>query len=285
LIVHSHYVEDRALEAGYGGPIWRIEHPAWPVPGVEPARREGRPLFGCFGHLNASKRIPQLVEAFGLVRRRHPNAKLLLVGPASPGFDADRLAAAGVECIGYVEEGQLWSLMAACDACISLRSPTMGETSGSAIRALSLGRPLVVSDLGWFSELPDDVALKVPVDEDEIASLATALELLASSEATQRAMSDAARAYVQHEHDLTHVAEEYASALEEAAGGTRVADAVVAEVAQAAAEIGIEPGTPFAAELAGQLDDLGLARNGRPEPGPAPKPGWFARVPVWEIGR
>ena len=281
LIVHSHYVEDRALEAGYRGPIWRIGHPAWPVPGVEPAQNEGRPLFGCFGHLNASKRIPQLVEAFGLVRRRHPNAKLLLVGPASPGFDADRLAAAGVERGGYVEEGQLWSLMAACDACISLRSPTMGETSGSAMRALSLGRPLVVSDLGWFSELPDDVALKVPVDEDEIASLATALELLASSEATQLAMSDAARAYAQREHDLRHVAENYAAALEEAAGGTRVADAVVAEVAQAAAEIGIESGTPFAAELAGRLDEVGLARNGRPEPTSSPTGSRLARVPIW----
>ncbi|HEY8626863.1 MAG TPA: glycosyltransferase family 4 protein, partial [Gaiellaceae bacterium] len=268
LIVHSHYVEQCVLEAGYHGPIWRIEHPAWPPAGVEPAQIEGRPLFGCFGHLNASKRIPQLVAAFAVVRKRHPNAKLLLVGSASPGFDADRLAAEGVERIGYVAEDELWSLMAACDACISLRSPTMGETSGSAIRALSLGRPLVVSDLGWFAELPDDVALKVPVDEDEIPSLATALELLASSEPTQLAMSDAARAYVQREHDLGRVAENYAAALEEAAGGTRVADAVVAEVAQAAAEIGVESGTPFAAELAGRLDDVGLARNGRPEPGP-----------------
>ena len=34
--------------------------------------------------------------------------------------------------------------MAACDVVVSLRSPTMGETSGSAIRALSLGKPLVV---------------------------------------------------------------------------------------------------------------------------------------------
>ena len=281
LIVHSHYVENRVVEAGYDGPIWRIEHPAWPAAGIEPAPKEGRPLFGCFGHLNASKRIPQLVGAFALVRTRHPNAKLLLVGPASPGFDADRFVAEGVERIGYVEEEQLWSLMAACDACISLRSPTMGETSGSAIRALSLGRPLVVSDLGWFSELPDDVALKVPVDEDEIASLATALELLASSEPTQLAMSDAARAYAQREHEVGHVAENYAAALEEAAGGTRVADAVVAEVAQAAAEIGIEPGTPFAAELAGRLDDVGLARNGRPEPALPPTPSRLARVPVW----
>jgi glycosyltransferase involved in cell wall biosynthesis len=281
LIVHSHHVEERVLAAGYEGPIWRIEHPAWPAAEVLPARIEGRPLFGCFGHLNASKRIPQLVEAFGLVRKRHPGAKLLLVGSASPGFDAERFAAEGIERIGYVEEEQLWSLMAACDACISLRSPTMGETSGSAIRALSLGRPLVVSDLGWFSELPDEVALKVPVDDDEIPSLATALELLASSEPTQLAMSDAARAYVQREHDLGRIAESYAAALEEAAGGTTVADAVVAEVAQAAAEIGIEPGTPFAAELAGRLDDVGLARNGRPAPAPPPKRSRLARVPVW----
>ena len=281
LIVHSHYVEQCVLEAGYDGPVWRIEHPAWPPAGVEPAQIEGRPLFGCFGHLNASKRIPQLVAAFAVVRKRHPNAKLLLVGSASPGFDADRLAAEGAERIGYVAEDELWSLMAACDACISLRSPTMGETSGSAIRALSLGRPLVVSDLGWFAELPDDVALKVPVDEEEIPSLATALELLASSEPTQLAMSDAARAYVQREHDLGRVAENYAAALEEAAGGTRVADAVVAEVAQAAAEIGVEPGTPFAAELAGRLDDVGLARNGRPEPGPPLNRSRLARVPVW----
>src|SRR6059036_3548689 len=91
LIVHSHYVEQCVLEAGYHGPIWRIEHPAWPPAGVEAAQIEGRPLFGCFGHLNASKRIPQLVDAFAVVRQRHPNAKLLLVGSASPGFDADRL--------------------------------------------------------------------------------------------------------------------------------------------------------------------------------------------------
>ena len=53
----------------------------------------------------------------------------------------------------------LWALMAACDACINLRAPTMGETSGTAVRALALGKPLVVSDVGWFAELPDEVAL------------------------------------------------------------------------------------------------------------------------------
>jgi glycosyltransferase involved in cell wall biosynthesis len=281
LIVHSRFVHDRAREAGYHAPIWRIPHPAWPMPDLEPAEVDGRPLFGCFGHLNASKRVPQLVESFALVRERHPRARLLLVGSASPGFDADRLVGDGIERIGYVPEDRLWSLMGACDACVSLRAPTMGETSGSVIRALSLGRPLVVSDVGWFSELPDSVALKVPVDDEEVPALATALELLASSEATQRAMSAAASAYIRREHDLDRVAEAYAAALEEAAGGPRVADAVTDEVAHAAAEMGIAPETAFAAELAERLDELGLARDGRPERAPSPPPSRLAHIPIW----
>ena len=42
LIVHSHYVEEQAREHGYDGPLWRIPHPAWPAPAVEPARGRRR---------------------------------------------------------------------------------------------------------------------------------------------------------------------------------------------------------------------------------------------------
>ena len=58
LIVHSHYVERRAREAGFRGPIARIPHPAWPLPAIEPAAVQGDPLYGCFGHLNETKRMP-----------------------------------------------------------------------------------------------------------------------------------------------------------------------------------------------------------------------------------
>ena len=61
LIVHSRYVEEGARAAGYDGPIARIPHPAWPR-GVSPVTRGA--LIGCFGHLNESKRIPQLYAAF-----------------------------------------------------------------------------------------------------------------------------------------------------------------------------------------------------------------------------
>src|SRR5262249_8583898 len=65
LIVHSRYVGERARAAGYGGPLWRIPHPAWPHGDITPATDvTGDPLIGCFGFLNMNKRIPELLRAF-----------------------------------------------------------------------------------------------------------------------------------------------------------------------------------------------------------------------------
>ena len=254
LVVHSRYVEERARELGYRGPIWRIPHPAWPTADTAPADLGRGPLIGCLGHLNPTKRIPQLLDAFALLRANRPDARLLLVGQVA-GLDlagrvADLALADAVIHEGYVPEDRLWSLMAACDVCVSLRAPTMGETSGSAIRALSLGKPLVVSDLGWFSELPDAVAVKVPVDEREVEMLAAALELLVSREDVGTAAGRAAREYAEREHGLERVADLYAAALEEAAGGDVVRDAVLTEVAAAASDVGIAPESREADEIA-----------------------------------
>ncbi len=243
LVVHSAFVERKAREAGYAGRIRRIPHPAWPSAEVVPAGDvHGEPLVGCFGFLNMNKRIPQLLEAFAELRRERPGARLLLVGGAGERFDVQRRLerlglVEGVERLDYVPEERLWSLMAACDVLVNLRYPTMGETSGSVIRALSLGRPLVVSDVGWFSELPDDAVLKVPVDEHEVATLHAALTVAADH---GERLGASARTYVEREHALPKVADEYVAALEVAAGGDAVDDAVLHRIAEAAAEAGID---------------------------------------------
>ena len=243
LIVHSRYVAERARAAGYEGPLWRIPHPAWPMHAVQPADDvSGDPLIGCFGFLNMNKRIPELLEAFASLRRTRPGARLLLVGGAGERFDVERRLerlglTEGVQRIDYVPEERMWSLMAACDVLVNLRYPTMGETSGSVIRALSLGKPLVVSDVGWFSELPDDVVLKVPVDDYEVATLEAALGVAAEHGAQ---LGGNARAYVEREHALPDVADAYVAALELAAGGPAVDDAVIWRIAEAATEVGVD---------------------------------------------
>jgi glycosyltransferase involved in cell wall biosynthesis len=235
VIVHSHDLEERVRGAGYRGPLWRIPMAAWPVPAVAPAAVEGGPVFGCFGHITESKRIPQLLAAFSALRERRAGARLVLVGSLSDrleGFDVPE----GVIREEHVPEERLWALMAACDAVVSLRWPSMGETSAVVLRALSLGKPLVVSDAGSFAELPDGVAIKVPTDEREPEALAAALELLAADPGLRTAMGAAARALAEREHPLDRVADAYAAALSAAWAGELETKRVV-EAATAAAKV------------------------------------------------
>ena len=223
LIVHSDYVARTRAPPGTRAGSGAIPHPVWPPAHVEPATDvSGDPLIGCFGFLNMNKRIPQLLEAFASLRRRRPGARLLLVGAAGERFDVgrrlERLGLTdGVERLDYVPEERMWSLMAACDVLVNLRYPTMGETSGSVIRALSLGKPLLVSDVGWFSELPDDAVLKVPVDEFEVRDARGCARrsppTTARRSARPRARTSSAST------PSPRVADAYAVALETAAGG------------------------------------------------------------------
>jgi glycosyltransferase involved in cell wall biosynthesis len=263
LIVHSRYMEDGVRARGYTGRVFRIPHPAWPSEfrseGSDARPDRGGMLVGCFGHINASKRVPQLVRAFTEIRRNHADARLLLVGSAAPGFVLPDMPEQAVSREEYVPEERMWSLMRDCDVLVNLRHPTMGETSGSVIRGLSLGKPVVVSEVGWFAELPDEVAIKVPADEGEQDALTAALDTLAVP-AVRARMGAAAAAYVEAEHGLERVAALYAKAIETAAGGDAVEDAVAREVATAAAEVGIEAGSSEAAELGRALRDAGLGR-------------------------
>jgi glycosyltransferase involved in cell wall biosynthesis len=267
VIVHSRYVEQRVRETRYLGPVWHVPHPAWPVPEVKRSSlpREASVVIGCFGNLNGSKRAPQLLRAFAQVSKRHPDALLVLAGGVASRYQLELHAAESglrlgdsVVHLGFLDEQDIWSLLVACDVLVSLRWPTMGETSGSAIRTLAAGRPLVVSDVGWFSELPDAVAAKVPVDAREVETLAAFLDALASDPELRERMGAAARDYAWQVHDLGHVADLYVAAIEEGAGGPAVRDDVAAELAQAACEVGYDRYSPELSDVAARVREVGL---------------------------
>ncbi|MEP6909573.1 MAG: glycosyltransferase family 4 protein [Actinomycetota bacterium] len=267
VIVHSHYVDERAREAGYAGPIWRVPLAATPdPPSIAVTLPEGRsPIVGCLGNLNPAKRIPELLAAFARLRQEHPSALLVLAGAPSPGFDIEAplkehglRAGEDVLVRGYVAEDELWGLIAACDFCVNLRWPTMGETSAAAVQVLTLGRPLVVSDVGWFSELPDDVAIKVPVDGHEPDALADALARLAEDPALRQQLGESAIQYVAREHSLTRAADLYVGAIEDSLGRGVVLDQVLGEVGQAAAEVGLSPNGDQLGALGKRIRETGL---------------------------
>ena len=132
----------------------------------------------------------------------------------------------------------MWSLMAACDVLVNLRYPTMGETSGSVIRALSLGKPLVVSDVGWFAELPDDVVLKVPVDEYEVRDARGRARLRRRARRRRSARPRGRTSSASTPCRVSPTRTPRRSSV--AAGGDAVDDAVLWRIAEAAAEVGID---------------------------------------------
>ena len=115
-----------------------------------------------------------------------------------------------------------------------------------------------MTEVGWFSELPEGVALKVSVGARETADLAAALGLLAERPDARAAMGAAARELATTEHDLGRVAARQAAAFERTAGGAAVADEVLREVSEAAGGVGIAPGTPEASEIARRLSEVDL---------------------------
>jgi glycosyltransferase involved in cell wall biosynthesis/SAM-dependent methyltransferase len=224
-IVHSGCVEAELRSAGFSGPVARIPHGAW-IPetnrlnyrsmlGVD----ETTPLIGIFGFLKPYKRIAESLRAFKRLLGVTPDAKMILVGEPHRDFPLQSLIqslglAANVRALGFQPIPQFVGNLAACDIVLNLRYPTVGENSGTLMRALGLGKAVIVSEVGSFLELPDNICLKAPVDATEEAHLFEYLNLLVSRPDIRRALGAEARRWVETECSWPKVARKYVEFLD-----------------------------------------------------------------------
>lgn len=217
-IVHSGAVEEQLRAHGFTRPIARIPHGAW-ITGADRMKYRARlgldgraPLFGIFGFLKPYKRVAESLRAFRRLVRVHPNARMILVGERHPDLPLDLPPEA--RHIDFVPIEDFNGYLAACDAVLNLRYPTVGESSGTLLRAFGLGKAVVVSDAGSFREYPDEICLKVPVDASEEQYLFEYMNLLASRPEVGQALGAKAREWAARECTWPSVAERYASFLE-----------------------------------------------------------------------
>lgn len=185
----------------------------------------GRFVIGSFGLMTEAKRPAVLLRAFARFRSDHPTAVCCLVGQETSEVDLAGLVseaglpAEAVRITGRVPLDEFLRYMIGTDVAVNLRYPTGGETSGSVIRLLGLGVPTVVSDVGAFSELPDEVCVKVPVDAWEEDTLVAVLEALALDDELRRAMGANARRHIRTHHTLEGSARAYAMFIEQVVAG------------------------------------------------------------------
>ena len=165
-------------------------------------------VMASYGFITPAKRLEVSLRAFARLKAERPDAVYLLVGDVSPHYDLPPLPE-GAVLVGHTELDEFLRYMQVADVAVNLRYPTSGETSGTLIRLLGLGKPVIVSNLGAFAEIPDGACAKVDLDELEEHLLLEYLRRLAADEPLRRQMGDNARRFVAP-HTLEASARAYA---------------------------------------------------------------------------
>ena len=229
VIVHSRYARDQLLAHCPGAPVTVVPHgvPLLP-PGDRAVARAtlGLPpdafIVAALGNLIPEKRLEVALRAFartlfGLPARR--DALFVIAGATSEHYSpAPFIRLHGLEPVvrqlGPVGAARFETLLVAADACVNLRWPTGGETSGSLLRMLAAGRPTLVTDAGSFAEVPDDACLKTPLGPDEEDTIVIHLQRLACEPEWVATIGARARSFIAREHTLERAAEGYLTVLD-----------------------------------------------------------------------
>jgi len=170
-------------------------------------------LFGVFGYLRESKRPLPILRAFQAVRQVCAKADLLVAGEFVS-RDLERAAepllrTPGVHRLPYLSERDFWRAASAVDACINLREPAAGETSGIVIRLMGIGKPVLVSDGLETSRFPETACIRIAHGPAEHESLIHHMILLTSRIGVANEVGLRGAAYIASHHSVDQAAEQY----------------------------------------------------------------------------
>ena len=219
VITHSHYVLARlGLQAGK--PAVVIPHHGHPTyPYDRDAARSGlgvKPdqiLLVSTGYVTRNKRYGLVLEVLKELKR--PDLRYLIIGRDNNGILRQMLRSSRPDVLtrGFSPLAEMERLIAAADIGINLRNPTMGESSGSLLRMLSYGRPVIVSDSGSYHEIPDHCAIKIDTGIDEKEMLKAFIALLADDPALRAALGREAARHASEAWAIDRCADMYAAFL------------------------------------------------------------------------
>ncbi len=170
-------------------------------------------LFGVFGFLREPKRMAAVLRVFAKVHSQMPGTCLLIEGECVSASLARLLdsipVGSGVIRAGYCPERRFWQLASATSACINLRYPAAGETSGIAIRMMGIGKLVLLHEGKETASFPETACLRIAPGLEEEAMLAESMVWAAASPRLADEIGERAKAYIRAEHAVERAAGMY----------------------------------------------------------------------------
>lgn len=216
IVVHSEWSRQR-LSAITAVPIVRINHHITARAAAEPAQRtrdaDSYLQLASFGLITREKGIERTLRALKSLAEQF-DFHYTLVGSADNfpeiGDIIKRLGLADrVTITGHVALEEFERLVAATDVAINLRERSVGATSGSLCRIMAAAVPAIISNVGAFSELPDNAVVKIDHDEHSDALLRAYLQALIEDASLREQIGRNARCHVLAEHNIEASAAKY----------------------------------------------------------------------------
>lgn len=171
---------------------------------------DNQTLLCSVGRLSAVKNFPCLLRAVHAVQSRLPAVRLILVGDGSerPALEqlTNDLGLSGiVRFLGA--RFDVRDILAACD--LFVLSSSYEATSMAILEAMSVGLPVIATDVGGNRRLvtPQETGLLVPSDDP--SALASAILDLAANSGARAAMGAAGRERVARQYSTEACAENY----------------------------------------------------------------------------
>jgi glycosyltransferase involved in cell wall biosynthesis len=160
---------------------WPLAYAPLPFPSrtegnAKQQRRDDRIRLILFGYIGRNRRLNSVLRAIAESEERN-RFKLDIYGSILDDEKKLRgqLSSLGlhdqVTLHGFTAEDRLDRALNDSDLAINLRYPSMGEASGSQLRIWSHGLPSLVSKVGWYSSLPENVVAFVRTDENEVSDI------------------------------------------------------------------------------------------------------------------
>ncbi|HUG53097.1 MAG TPA: glycosyltransferase family 4 protein [Vicinamibacteria bacterium] len=182
-----------------------------------PSRAESRESLGlpagafvvtAPGLATAAKRLEAAVRVVARIRADHPETLLVVAGAVDPSLPLTTWAEAaglgeGLRVTGRLGLADFERHLAAADVVLALRFPSHGEMSGAVVRALGVGRPVLVSaGSAAAEEFPEGVVAPVDPGPAEEAEMEALLRHLLASGRLREEMGALARDHVARRHRL-----------------------------------------------------------------------------------